>query len=96
MVSDEQLLQRHRVDPVELAGAQPVDAALVDEQEPKLDAVEVRLALDEVVGVLLQRDVVALDPLDELERPGADRVARRVGRLDRLLVDDLAVVREVG
>ena len=40
--------------------------------------------------------MVALHPLDELEGPGADRVARRVAAFDRLLVDDLAVVREVG
>jgi hypothetical protein len=43
----------------------------------------------------LEGDVVALDPLDELERPCADGVARGVGGLDRLLVHDLGVVRQV-
>ncbi len=90
-----ELLQRHGVDPVELARVQRVDAALVDEQEVEHDAVERRLALLEVAREALQRDVVALLPLDELERPGPDGLALGALGLDRALVDDLAVVREV-
>ena len=37
-----------------------------------LDAIQVRLAGLPVVRVLLERDVVALDPLDERERSRAD------------------------
>ena len=41
--------------------------------------VEVRLAVLPVVGVLLHDQAVAGDPLDELERTGADGVAAEVG-----------------
>ncbi len=43
--------------------------------------VEIRQPLLPVVRVLLDRHVIAPDPLDEAERTGADRLARQVGPL---------------
>ena len=90
------LLQRHRVRPVDLAGGQGVDAALVNRKKAERDRVQVRQPRLEVGRVALERDVVALHPLDELERTGADGLARRIAALDRLAVHDLAVGGEVG
>ena len=90
------LLQRDGVDPVELTGGERIDAALVDGQESERHRIEVRQALFEVIGVLLDRDVVALHPFDEFERTGADRFTSRIAAFDRLLVDDLAIGGEVG
>src|SRR5262249_17900172 len=49
----------------------------------------------EVGWILLEGDVVALHPFFKLERAGADRAAGWIAAFDRLLVDDLAVRREV-
>src|SRR5258708_31371462 len=55
-----------------------------------------RQAALEVTRVLLQRDMVALHPFDEGERPGSDRLAGGGPAFDSLAVHDLAVGREIG
>ena len=68
------------VDHVDLAADQALELDRVVWDRPVADAVEVRAAVLVPVAVeALRRQVIVLDPLDELEGPGPDRVALESG-----------------
>ena len=66
-------MQRHLLDPVELAGLQAGQAHGIVGDGAEDHLVEIRLIGLEVLVPALQLDEVVLDPLHELEGTGADR-----------------------
>ena len=81
---------------VERAGFE-LDRRRLDVAHVGLQPVQVRLARLPVVRVAFERQVVALDPLLEDERSGADRFGLLGSGLDvdRLLVEHVQVLEEV-
>ena len=72
---------------VELAGDEGEKCGRAVRDDGELDAVEIRQALLEVVGIARQLDRFVGLELDELERPGADRVGAHLGRRDVAGID---------